>query len=43
MKEKSGFSLKHIYNNIFKGIRKVDPLPFYIKTIVKTIEKDGDA
>lgn len=43
MKEKNGFSLKHIYNNIYKGIRKIDPLPFYIKTIVKTIDKDVNA
>ena len=42
MKEKSGFSLKHIYNNIFKGIRKIDPLPFYLKTVEKAIDKDDN-
>jgi len=43
MQQKHGFSLKHIYSNIFKGIRRVDPLPFYLKTIVKSIDKDDNA
>jgi hypothetical protein len=28
---RQGFSMKHVYNKVFKGIKRVDPYPFFIK------------